>query len=53
MVKSESTVDKRLDPSSTRYNYRLTTYSFTSLLWVYNSFYHEVEGNMKKKYQNE
>lgn len=49
VVKSESTVDKRLDPSSTRYNYRLTTYSFTSLLWVYNSFYHEVEGNMKKK----
>ena len=32
VVKSESINDKRLDPTSTRYNYRLTTYSFTSFL---------------------
>lgn len=49
VVKSESMDDKRLDPTSTRYNYRLTTYSFTSLLWVYDSFYHEVNGSMAKK----
>jgi hypothetical protein len=32
VVKSEASVDKRSDPTSTRYNYRLTTYSFTNLL---------------------
>jgi len=49
VVKSEASVDKRSDPTSTRYNYRLTTYSFTNLLWIYNSFYHEVDGVMTKK----
>ena len=49
VVKSEAIVDKRLDPRSTRYNYRLTTHSFTSLLWIYNSFYYEVNGIMTKK----
>ena len=49
MAKSEGSVDKRSDPTSTRYNYRLTTYSFTNLLWIYNSFYHEVDGVMTKK----
>jgi len=51
VVKSEASVDKRSDPTSTRYNYRLTTYSFTNLLWIYNSFYHEVDGVMTKKIQ--
>jgi len=32
LAKSEASVDKRSDPTSTRYNYRLTTNSFTSLL---------------------
>ena len=49
VVKSEASVDKRSDPTSTRYNYRLTTYSFTNLLWIYHSFYHEVDGVMTKK----
>jgi ubiquinol-cytochrome c reductase cytochrome b subunit len=49
IIKSEAKIDKRLDPSSTRYNYRLTTHSFTSLLWIYNSFYYEVNGIMTKK----
>ncbi len=49
IVKSEAKVDKRLDPTLTRYNYRLTTHSFTSLLWIYNSFYYEVNGIMTKK----
>jgi hypothetical protein len=49
IVKSEAKIDKRLDPTLTRYNYRLTTHSFTSLLWIYNSFYYEVNGIMTKK----
>ena len=49
IIKSEANIDKRLDPTSTRYNYRLTTHSFTSLLWIYNSFYYEVNGIMTKK----
>ena len=49
MVKSEAMVYKREDPTVTRYNYRLTTHSFTSLLWIYNSFYQEVNGIMIKK----
>jgi len=49
VVKSESSVDKRSDPTSIRYNYRLTTYSFTNLLWIYNSFYNDVKGIKVKK----
>lgn len=53
VVKSKFyTKDKRLengDTTSTRYNYRFTTHSFTSLLWIYNSFYHEVNGVKVKK----
>jgi ubiquinol-cytochrome c reductase cytochrome b subunit len=49
VVKSEPAVDKREDPTVTRYNYRVITHSFTSLLWIHNSFYHEVDGIMKKK----
>lgn len=32
VVKSEAAKDKRLDTSIARYNYRLTTYTFTSFL---------------------
>jgi len=39
IIKSESSVDKRLYPIITRDNYRLTIYSFASLFWIYNSFY--------------
>lgn len=49
VVKSEAVKDKRLDTSLTRYNYRLTTYTFTSFLWIYDSFYHEVNGIMEKQ----
>ena len=38
VVKSESINDKRLDPTLTRYNYRLTTYSFTRPPAVFQSF---------------
>lgn len=49
IVKSEAKMDLRLEPTSTRFNYRLTTNSFTSLLWIYNSLYYEVKGILKKK----
>ena len=53
VVKSKFyTKDKRLesdDTTSIRYNYRFTTHSFTSLLWIYNSFYYEVDGVKIKK----
>lgn len=49
LVKSESKHDKRLDTSITRFNYRLTIFSFTSLLWIYDSFYHEVNGVTTKR----
>ena len=48
VVKYEPINDKRLD-TTIRYNYRLTTFSFTSFLWIYDSFYHEVNGIMTKK----
>lgn len=31
-----------------RFNYRLTLYSFTSLLWIYHSFYKDVNGKKIK-----
>lgn len=49
VVKSESIQDKRIDPTLTRYNYRLTTYTFTSFLWIFNAFYMEVNGVMVKR----
>ena len=49
VVKHEPIKDKRLDTTIIRYNYRLTTFSFTSFLWIYDSFYHEVNGIMTKK----
>jgi len=50
VVKSEAKEgDKRLDPSVSRFNYRLTTFSFTNLIWIYDSFYHEVDGKITKK----
>lgn len=33
-----------------RVNYRLTLYSFTSLLWIYHSFYKDVNGKKNKSY---
>jgi len=32
-------MDKRLDKSQPRRNYRLTTFSFHNLLWIYEGFY--------------
>jgi ubiquinol-cytochrome c reductase cytochrome b subunit len=42
--KTEYVSDKRLDRSNDRFNYRLTLFTFSSLVWIYDSFYTKVEG---------
>jgi len=32
-----------------RFNYRLTLYNFSSLVWIYDSFYSKVDGKVKKR----
>ena len=49
VVKSEAINHKGLDTTIIRYNYRLTTFSFTSFLWIYDSFYLEVNATKTKK----
>lgn len=34
LIKSESVSDKRLDRTVDRFNYRLTRFTFTGLLWI-------------------
>lgn len=47
--KSEGINDKRIDKSVTRFNYRLTLFTFTSLHWIYEGFYHKVNGITVKR----
>ena len=47
--KNESMFDKRLDKTVDRYSYRLTLFTFSSLNWIYDSFYYEIEGKKTKK----
>lgn len=49
VAKFESKDDNKYNTSMTRFNYRLTTFSFTNLLWIYDSFYSEVDGKLMKK----
>jgi hypothetical protein len=49
VVKSESIQNKPLDPTFIRYNYRLTTHTFTSFLWIFNAFYTKVNGVTVKR----
>ncbi len=37
--KSEAITDKRVDKTATRFNYRLSLFTFTSFVWIYDSFY--------------
>lgn len=46
--KSEGSLDKRLDKLTDRYNYRLSLYAFSSLNWIYDSFYIKVDGKIVK-----
>lgn len=47
--KSEAIIYKRLDKNFTRFNYRLCLFTFTSFVWIYDSFYHNTEGVLIKK----
>lgn len=49
VVKREALNDKRLDPTVSRHDYRLTTFTYTSLLWIFNGFYKEVNGVTVKR----
>jgi len=42
--KSESIEDKRSDLSFDRFNYRLTLFTFSSFVWIYDSFYIKKKG---------
>jgi len=46
--KSESINDKRSNINIIRYNYRLTLFTFSSLMWVYDSFYTNINGKIVK-----
>jgi len=47
VAKSEK--DKLLNKTETRFNYRLTLFTFTSFLWIYNSFYIKKNGKVIKR----
>lgn len=47
--KSEGIFNKRLDTGVTRFNYRLTLFTFTSFHWIYKGFYNKIEGVTIKK----
>jgi ubiquinol-cytochrome c reductase cytochrome b subunit len=49
VIKSESIQDKRLNKSEIRFNYRLTLFTFTNFLWIYDSFYYKINGITIKK----
>lgn len=46
LVKKHDNINRSIE---TRFNYRLTLFTFTSLLWIYDSFYENVEGVAKKR----
>jgi hypothetical protein len=48
VLKSEALKYKRLDLTELLHNYRLTTFTYTNLLWIFNDFYKEVNGVMVK-----
>lgn len=47
--KSEGVNDKRLDVTVTRFNYRLTLFTYTNFHWIYKGFYSQVNGITVKK----
>ncbi len=47
--KSEALIDKTTDKAVERFNYRLSLFTFTSLVWIFDSFYYQLNGvNVKK-----
>ncbi len=49
VIKSKSTQDKRLNKLEIRSNYRLTLFTFTNFLWIYDSFYYKINSITIKK----
>jgi len=47
--KYDSNHDKNINLKIDRFNYRLTLYTFSSLVWIYDSFYYKVDGKVKKR----
>ena len=47
--KSEAITDKRVDKTATRFNYRLSLFTFTSFVWIYDSFYYNSNGVTVKR----
>lgn len=47
--KSNGKNDKQVNKSIPRFNYRLTLFTFSSLVWIYDSFYCKVDGRIVKK----
>ena len=47
--KSEGVQDKRLNIIINRYNYRLTLFTYSNLMWIYDSFYKNNNGRVIKK----
>jgi hypothetical protein len=46
--KHEGIEDKRIDKTVIRNNLRLTLFTFTSLNWIYEGFYEELNGKKVK-----
>jgi ubiquinol-cytochrome c reductase cytochrome b subunit len=47
--KTEGLIDKRSNKLIDRYNYRLTLFTFSSLVWIYDSFYIKINGKIIKR----
>lgn len=47
--KSEAFTEKRIDKTLARFNYRLSLFTFTSFVWLYDSFYYKSNGVTLKK----
>ena len=47
--KSETFVKKTMDSRVARFNYRLSLFTHTSFVWIYDSFYHNCDGVIVKR----
>jgi hypothetical protein len=47
--KSDGKNNKQVNKSIPKFNYRLTLFTFSSLVWIYDSFYCKVDGSIVKK----
>ena len=47
--KSEAFVNKTINSRAARFNYRLSLFTYTSFVWIYDSFYHNCDGVIEKR----